>query len=98
MDKEKIEQLLQNENFLTELDGKNTPEEAQAVFAGRGVEISINQLMAMKIAAKQGSGEELDDDELGHVAGGVSPGHVINTVIDFKIDTTRRVVNILRRW
>ena len=91
MNNQKVAELFENEAFVNELETKTSAEDAQALFASHGAEISVAELKAMRIAAKQEAGEELGEDELELVAGGVVP-IVIGTVVG------RRVVSILRRW
>ena len=82
--KEKLEKLLQDEEFVKELLQQETAEDAQKFFAVHGVEISIDELNAIRkgIMARLDNSEELSDDQLENVAGGGTAD-----VITFAIDT-----------
>ncbi|MCL2169364.1 MAG: class IIb bacteriocin, lactobin A/cerein 7B family [Defluviitaleaceae bacterium] len=73
MNQEKLTALLENEEFVDALSQAETIEGAQKLFADNDVTISIDELKALCAKAKQESGEELSDEELELVAGGIAP-------------------------
>jgi len=72
MKKEKMQELFKDEKFVEALAGAQSPEAVQALFANNGLELTIDEIMTLKAQLKQEAGEELDDDELALVAGGVT--------------------------
>ena len=73
MDKQKIESLLKNEEFMKKILPMQTPEEVQAEFKKEGVELSIEEIEALgSIINKylEKGGKPLSEDELENIAGG----------------------------
>ena len=78
MNEERIKEVFADEEFVKEFFSKETPEEAQAVLAEKDIDVSIEELVAIKNiideklqAAENGEDGELCDDDLENVAGGV---------------------------
>lgn len=67
--------LLNNKEFVVEMMSQETPEDVQKVFAAHGVDISMEDVNAFGKALAsldvQNSGDELDEEALMNVAGGV---------------------------
>ena len=97
MDKEKFSALLKDEAFVKELVEKETVEEAQALLASKGVELSADQLNEIRkgIAARIEGGEELSDEQLENVAGGFADA--ITSVVDAIISVGDFVHTVTRR-
>ena len=76
MIEERIKEVFSDEEFVKELFSKETPEEAQELLADKGIELSIDEICKVremlinKLSSMQ-SGEELTDDDLEGVSGGV---------------------------
>jgi hypothetical protein len=70
MANEKALELFKDEGFLGELGKTGSAEEAQKLFASRGVDVTINELLALRAKIRQEAGEELSDEDLALVAGG----------------------------
>lgn len=78
MNEERIKEVFADEDFVKEFFSKETPEEAQAILAEKDIDVSIEELVAIKNiideklqAAENGEDGELCDDDLENVAGGV---------------------------
>lgn len=70
MNKEKIQELLESEEFVNEIHGVETPEELIEAFKRHGVDMSMEELKELFAMAKKADGGELGEDELENVAGG----------------------------
>ncbi len=85
---EKLNELLKDEAVVKELLEQETAEDAQKFLAGKGVEISIEDLEKIQQALAAQSEGEMDDSQLENVAGGASlnvqvynpilPGGIVN--------------------
>lgn len=64
---EKLKELMADASFCEELEKTNSPEEASALFAQHGIQITPEELLAA-VAQPEG---ELDEKNLDEVAGGV---------------------------
>ena len=78
MNEERIKEIFADEEFVKELFSKETPEEVQALLAEKDIDVSIEELVAIKNiidkklqAAADGEDGEICDDDLENVAGGV---------------------------
>ena len=72
-DKNLLQELLNDEAFEAEIRDVHTPEELQALFASKGLEMSLEEVEALcsQAAAAVGGAEgELDEQALENVAGG----------------------------
>lgn len=63
---EKLKELMADASFCEELEKTNSPEEASALFAQHGVQITPDELLAT-VAQPEG---ELDEKDLDEVSGG----------------------------
>ena len=79
MNEERIKEIFADEEFVKELFSKETPEEAQALLAEKGIDMSIDELVKLKDlvaaklqAAENGESTELTEEDLADVAGGVA--------------------------
>ena len=86
MNEERIKEVFADEEFVKELLSKETPEEAQALFAEKDIDISVEDLVKVKdiVVSKlqqkeNGESAELTEEELTDVSGGCWP--VIATMI-----------------
>ena len=77
MNEERIKEIFADEEFVKELFSKETPEEAQALLAEKGIDMSIDELVKIKDlvvaklqAAENGESDELTEEDLIDVAGG----------------------------
>ena len=70
--KEKLQQLMQNEEFLKEILVLETPEEVQQAFKENDVDISIEDLEKIKelIRKSMNKNYELTEEELEEIVGG----------------------------
>ena len=78
MNEERIKEIFADEEFVKEFFSKETPKEAQAMLAEKDIDVSIEELVAIKNiidkklqAAADGEDGEICDDDLENVAGGV---------------------------
>jgi len=66
-----IQAAFQDETFVKGLFAMETPEEVQAALRGRGVEMTVDEIVKLRDGmAKHQSGGPLSDSELESVAGG----------------------------
>lgn len=70
---EKMEKVLEDEVFVEEVRKavKGSAEDVQKLFMSKDVDLSADEANALCVQAKQEAGEELTDDELSLVAGGL---------------------------
>ena len=76
MNEDRVKEVFSDEEFVKELFSKETPEEAQAMLAEKDIEVSVEELVKLRDLlikkAQQAEGsEELNDDELEDVSGGI---------------------------
>jgi hypothetical protein len=83
MASEKALELLKDKGFIEELGKTGSAQDAQKLFAAKGADVSVDELLALRAKVKQEIGEELNDEELALVAGGVSNADVNQFVEDF---------------
>ena len=98
MDKEKFTALLRDEAFVKELIEQETVEDAQKLFASKGVDITVEQINEIRngvIARVGDDSEELSDDQLENVAGGFADA--ITAVVDAVIAVGDLVHTVTRR-
>ena len=106
MDEKKIQEVFSDEAFVTTLFEAETAEEVQALVKEKGLEISLEEIEAIKSQlAKVNSGEGLSADELDDVAGGAIiaiPGLVSPIApvlpINLPIMITPHIINPRQRW
>ena len=81
---DKLNILLQDKSFLEKLVSLETDAEVQAFLAENGIELSITQIITIKngIAAKLGENDELSEDELKSISGGVDIPGIITSIAD----------------
>ena len=68
---DKIEQLMDCEEFVQKLNMTNGVEEMQELFVQHGVDIPMEELGRMIATASVGENGELNEDALDNVAGGL---------------------------
>ena len=78
MNEERIKEIFTDEEFVKEFFSKETPEEAQDMLAEKDIDVSIEELIAIKNiideklqAAENDEDGEICDDDLENVSGGV---------------------------
>ena len=78
MNEERIKEIFSDEEFVKEFFGKETPEEAQALLMEKDIDVSVEELIAIKNiveekvqAAENNENGEICDDDLEDVAGGM---------------------------
>ena len=99
---EKLAELLKDENVVKELLELETDEEVQKFLAAKDIELSLDEIKTIRegINARLNNSEELSDDQLENVAGGVG---IAGDIIDIAVDTICRVGDLVhtltrRRW
>ena len=86
MNEERIKEIFSDKEFVTELISLETPTDIQALLKTKGIDLDIDQiekakaLVAKKLALAE-AGEELGDDELDEVSGGIAVLSVVSAVI-----------------
>ena len=77
MNEERIKEVFSDEAFVKELLSKETPEEVQAMLAEKDIDVTIDEIVKLreliikKLQKAQSGEEELGDEDLEDVAGGV---------------------------
>lgn len=79
---EKMNELLSNQEFVEKLMSLETESEVQDMLAENGVDLSVEQIAMIKkgVASQLTESDELSDDALETVAGGVDIGGIIESV------------------
>jgi len=86
MNEERIKEIFSDKEFVTELISLETPTDIQALLKTKGIDLDIDQiekakaLVAKKLALAE-AGEELSDDDLDEVSGGIAVLTVVSAVI-----------------
>ena len=86
MNEERIKEIFSDKEFVTELISLETPTDIQALLKTKGIDLDIDQiekakaLVAKKLALAE-AGEELSDDDLDEVSGGIAVLSVVSAVI-----------------
>ena len=86
MNEERIKEIFSDKEFVTELISLETPTDIQALLKTKGIDLDIDQiekakaLVAKKLALAD-AGEELNDDDLDEVSGGIAVLTVVSAVI-----------------
>ena len=86
MNEERIKEIFSDKEFVTELIRLETPTDIQALLKTKGIDLDIDQiekakaLVAKKLALAE-AGEELSDDDLDEVSGGIAVLTVVSAVI-----------------
>ena len=80
MNEAMVREVFADEGFVKSLFAMETPEEVQTALRGKDVELSVEEIIKIKnmIVKKMESGEELSDEELESVTGGVG---IVATVL-----------------
>ncbi len=100
---EKIKAVMAEEGFVEKLMECQEPEQVQALFAEKGVELSLDDVMAISkgLSAALEDGEELDEDALDSVAGGSATLAIVGAVVSVVttvVKNWRSIKNWFRRW
>lgn len=77
----KIVEAFQDESFVKRLSTAETPEEAQAALQEKGIEMNMDDVRRLpdELKRMRGNGDELTEDELEDVAGGMT--HPVISVV-----------------
>ena len=100
---EKIQAILAEEGFVEKLMDCEEPEQVQALFAEKGVELGLDDVMGISkgLKAALDDSDELDEDSLDSVAGGSVTVAVIGAVVtgvSLVVRHWRSIKNFFRRW
>lgn len=79
---EKINALMEDEGFVESILQLETAEEVQKAFADKGVDLTVQDIEAIKDAVIAKTEGELSEDDLENVAGGADVGGIITVVVD----------------
>ena len=73
MEETRVKQVFSDEEFVKGLFQLDTPEEVQTALAGKGIDLSVPDIIKIKdlLQHKIQSGEELSEEDLEGVTGGV---------------------------
>ena len=80
---EKIQEVLAKEGFTEKLLACEEPEQVQALFAAEGIELTLDEVkqVGAGLNAALAEGDELDEDSLDSVAGGVAISAVAGAIV-----------------
>ncbi len=105
---EKIKEVLAKEGFVEKLLACEEPEQVQALFSAEGIELTLDQVkqIGAGLNASLAEGDELDEDALDSVAGGVAISAIVGGIITgieviAKVPwrrVGRAIKNFFRRW
>lgn len=98
---EKMNELFQDETFVEKLLNKETDVEVKELLAENGVEISLEEISAIKktVEARLENDSELSEDDLENVAGGSDVSDLITGVVDGLVKLGDAIHNwTRRRW
>lgn len=98
---EKINELFQDKAFVEKLLSLENDTDVQALMKENGVELSLQEINSIKKAVESriGNDEELSEDDLENVAGGVDIGNIITGVVDGLVSLGNAVHKwTRRRW
>ena len=103
MNEEKIREVFSDEGFVKELFSKETPEEVQALLAANDIELSIDEIVKLreileKKLQQEENGEEISDDDLEDVSGGVFDLIAIGTVLFLGVVAASITLDTRGRW
>ncbi|MBR3630666.1 MAG: hypothetical protein IKN55_09395 [Oscillospiraceae bacterium] len=106
----KLTELMENKSFAKELLSADSPETAQSLLADNGVEMSIEEIIAIAGALEKRltseadeNADELSDSDLEEVAGGSDTGEALSDFLNITTDVVKKEVDfviqtIFRRW
>jgi hypothetical protein len=80
MDQKRVKELLSEEAFVKSLVSLETPEQVQAAFKAKGVDVTVDEVKALGEAVKQSASGDVSDADLEKVAGGFT-GQDIATIM-----------------
>lgn len=83
MDKrmENVRAAMADKEFVEKIVKMEEPEDVQAAFAEKGVEFTLEEISAMAEKIMQGNFEEMTEEQLDDVTGGVDPVTCVCAVI-----------------
>ena len=70
---EKIQAVMENREFVAKIAAMEEPEEVQQAFAEVGIEFTLDEISYIAKQVMSGNTDELDEEQLEAVAGGVDP-------------------------
>ena len=102
---EKIKQVMAEEGFVDKMLACEEPEQVQALFASKGIDLSYDEIKAISsgLSTALNDSDELDEDDLDFVAGGaITVTTTVTTVVTTTVTTvtTKKTYDYrtLRRW
>lgn len=97
MNEQQIKELFSNEEFIDSLLALETPEEVQKALTDQGVDLSIQEILAIKdsIANSLDSEEELSEEQLETVTGG---SFLVVAIISAVVTGLIKLGDAVDRW
>ena len=86
---------MQDKEFVNQIVNAESAEEAQKLFAARDIEFTLEEVKAIA-AGLNNMGDELNEENLEAVAGGVAFSTVV-TVVGI-IHGTVKIIDTVRKW
>lgn len=94
----KLKEAFNDKGFVEKVSALDTPEEVQAALKERGIDFSVEEVVALREAVEKAGerGDDLTDEELEEITGGVSPTPIIPLITG--IVTIMAPAFTRRRW
>ena len=91
----KVEEVMKDESFVQQLAATEEPEEAQKLFASRGIDFTLEEVKAIAAGVQSENGE-LGEDDLEAVSGG-SVLATIGAVVGI-VGGVVSIIDKVRKW
>ncbi|MFG6364067.1 hypothetical protein [Schaedlerella sp.] len=96
---DKLNALLEDEDFINKILNAEDPEQVSALFAENGVTLSVKEVEILRSRLENTDNDELSEDQLENVAGGVDLD-LIDDVLKSVVKVGERLFDSIsrRRW
>ena len=87
LDINKLKEVLHDAEFIQSLTKIENVTQAQKMFAEKGVEMTVEELLSLKAEAKKAAGADLSDSDLAFVTGGTETAAQFQSINPDEYDT-----------
>lgn len=77
MDEKLAKEVFSDKEFVKSLLLMETPEEVQSALKEKGIDLTVEDIMQIREMCNRADTDELSDDELENVAGGICPAVIV---------------------